>query len=67
MAQGIKTGIDLDFTLSENGFEDDDPVAVAECVCDGTPLSRGVGHKNSSGGYCCPHWGNTCGLHPEYR
>jgi len=49
------------------------------CICQiptGFPLSwweifeeTGIsleGHFNSAGGYCCPHYGNTCGDHPEY-
>ena len=22
-----------------------------------------TGHLNDTGGYCCPHYGNTCGIH----
>ena len=25
-----------------------------------------TGHKNGAGGWCCPHWGNTCGNCPEH-
>jgi hypothetical protein len=24
------------------------------------------GHYNKAGGYCCPHWGNSCGYHTDY-
>ena len=34
------------------------------CVCQG---GSDYGHHNEAGGYCCPHWGNTCGHHPEYH
>jgi len=40
------------------------------CICDGlhsvaTGPDDMMGHKNSAGGYCCPHHGNTCGTCPE--
>lgn len=40
------------------------------CICDGqysvaTGPDNMTGHKNSAGGYCCPHWGNSCGTCPE--
>lgn len=25
-----------------------------------------IGHKNQAGGFCCPHHGNTCGLHESH-
>ena len=25
-----------------------------------------VGHFDSAGGFCCPHWGNTCGRHEDW-
>lgn len=37
------------------------------CICDDPePENPRHGHRNSAGGYCCPHHGNSCGYHPEY-
>lgn len=33
------------------------------CICEGGTKQ---GHKNEAGGFCCPHFGNTCGHHPEW-
>lgn len=36
------------------------------CVCGDIAWGGRTGHHNEAGGYCCPHYGNTCGLHYEY-
>ena len=45
----------LEICICELGdYDENDYVIVTE------------GHYNSAGGYCCPHYGNTCGEHPDY-
>lgn len=34
------------------------------CICE---WGIKEGHLNQAGGYCCPHFGNTCGAHPHYE
>lgn len=41
------------------------PVIERACVCEGG--HAGSSHLNEAGGYCCPHYGNTCGFHPEHE
>lgn len=33
---------------------------VEDCVCGG---GTKYGHYNDAGGFCCPHYGDTCGFH----
>lgn len=46
----------------------------ARCVCDLSPGTATVeermtvaGHLNEAGGYCCEHYGNTCGFCTQYN
>lgn len=39
-----------------------DTPPVVDCVCGG---GEKWGHLNEAGGFCCPHYGDSCGYHSD--